>query len=340
MPTAVPSAGAPAPPSPAKPHHGYRVNGTNANGSTEVRTSRSNGQAVQEEVTATANGDHNSGLEGDEVGDDEDDEDDDDWLMSDDEIISREAGPSRNVSHSTSPNARLESNGESMPTSDRPLDHSTSTTLAARVLEGRDSAKVQRTFYDVGYREGITAGKLSTLQAGFDQGFNLSAPLGRARGDLRGQVTALNYYLNEYRQQKTQSRGSQRQRGVAVPEFAHGNGSTARLGRSIARTVKQSSLSRSPSDEDKENAVSGVRKEALDLLASIEAVTGEALMEPDWEALQHEEEHAKGPAAESTVPRSEDVEEKHRRERILPALRSRTDNVMDRLWTINTGAQE
>lgn len=37
-----------------------------------------------------------------------------------------------------------------------------------------------------GYREGITAGKESALQEGFDAGFVVGAPIGRSLGILRG----------------------------------------------------------------------------------------------------------------------------------------------------------
>lgn len=37
-----------------------------------------------------------------------------------------------------------------------------------------------------GYREGITAGKASTVQAGFNQGFAAGAQAGRQLGELRG----------------------------------------------------------------------------------------------------------------------------------------------------------
>lgn len=42
-----------------------------------------------------------------------------------------------------------------------------------------------------GYREGITDGKLATLQEGFDQSFAACAPLSRRMGKLRGAANAL-----------------------------------------------------------------------------------------------------------------------------------------------------
>lgn len=51
--------------------------------------------------------------------------------------------------------------------------------------------------HQVGYREGITAGKESALQQGFDDGFaQVGAPLGREIGILRGFAAALLSFLN------------------------------------------------------------------------------------------------------------------------------------------------
>ena len=46
-----------------------------------------------------------------------------------------------------------------------------------------------------GYREGISAGRLSTMQNGFDQGYAVGAPLGRQIGELRGVAASLLAYL-------------------------------------------------------------------------------------------------------------------------------------------------
>lgn len=52
------------------------------------------------------------------------------------------------------------------------------------------------TLTQVGYREGITAGKEDALQDGFDSGFaDIGAPLGREMGILRGQSSAILSYL-------------------------------------------------------------------------------------------------------------------------------------------------
>ncbi|KAJ7468626.1 hypothetical protein FB451DRAFT_1368909 [Mycena latifolia] len=57
--------------------------------------------------------------------------------------------------------------------------------------------KISSEFTNVGYREGITAGKESALQEGFDAGFaGVGAPLGRDLGFLRGMSSALLAFLN------------------------------------------------------------------------------------------------------------------------------------------------
>ncbi|KAJ7631915.1 hypothetical protein DFH06DRAFT_695995 [Mycena polygramma] len=57
--------------------------------------------------------------------------------------------------------------------------------------------KISSEFTNAGYREGITAGKESALQEGFDDGFaSVGAPLGRELGFLRGSSSALVAFLN------------------------------------------------------------------------------------------------------------------------------------------------
>jgi len=55
----------------------------------------------------------------------------------------------------------------------------------------REWNKLSSDFMNAGYREGITAGKESALQEGFDDGFaSVGAPLGRQVGTLRGTANA------------------------------------------------------------------------------------------------------------------------------------------------------
>lgn len=55
----------------------------------------------------------------------------------------------------------------------------------------REWNKLSTDFMNAGYREGITAGKESALQEGFDDGFaSVGAPLGRQVGTLRGTANA------------------------------------------------------------------------------------------------------------------------------------------------------
>lgn len=58
-------------------------------------------------------------------------------------------------------------------------------------------AKISTEFTNAGYREGITAGKESALQEGFDSGFaEVGAPLGMELGLLRGFASALLLFLS------------------------------------------------------------------------------------------------------------------------------------------------
>ena len=58
---------------------------------------------------------------------------------------------------------------------------------------------MQHTYRQAGYREGITAGKESALQKGFDDGFaRIGAPLGREIGMLRGAANAAIWLISKW----------------------------------------------------------------------------------------------------------------------------------------------
>ncbi|KIP08018.1 hypothetical protein PHLGIDRAFT_393337 [Phlebiopsis gigantea 11061_1 CR5-6] len=66
----------------------------------------------------------------------------------------------------------------------------------------RDSewSKISSDFLNAGYREGITAGKESALQAGFDEGFaETGAPIGRSIGLMRGYISSIIAFLSSGR---------------------------------------------------------------------------------------------------------------------------------------------
>ncbi|KAI9058448.1 hypothetical protein FKP32DRAFT_1680850 [Trametes sanguinea] len=65
-----------------------------------------------------------------------------------------------------------------------------------KVLQDSEWTKISSEFTNAGYREGITAGKESALQQGFDEGFaHVGAPLGHELGILRGLCSALIAFL-------------------------------------------------------------------------------------------------------------------------------------------------
>ncbi|KAK4055654.1 hypothetical protein OIV83_000200 [Microbotryomycetes sp. JL201] len=59
------------------------------------------------------------------------------------------------------------------------------------IVAAQEWSKLSSKFTDAGYRDGITEGKNSKLQQGFDQGFGLAAPYARRVGILRGVATSL-----------------------------------------------------------------------------------------------------------------------------------------------------
>ncbi|KAI0201804.1 hypothetical protein F4808DRAFT_450130 [Astrocystis sublimbata] len=60
-----------------------------------------------------------------------------------------------------------------------------------------DSQRLRSQHNTVGYREGITAGKAGSIQAGFDQGFALGANIGMKAGQLLGLLEGIRAALSE-----------------------------------------------------------------------------------------------------------------------------------------------
>jgi len=58
-------------------------------------------------------------------------------------------------------------------------------------ISAQNWERITTKYADVGYREGISEGKLSSLQEGFDGSFRTSVPLVRRLGRLRGMVGGL-----------------------------------------------------------------------------------------------------------------------------------------------------
>ncbi|KAL9932842.1 hypothetical protein V8E36_008097 [Tilletia maclaganii] len=99
--------------------------------------------------------------------------------------------------------------------------------------------KIQAQFEDVGYREGITAGKLSTLQAGFDEGFStVGAPLGRAVGQLRGQALSLCVYVGRLASELQQGGSDDSRAGARAGHAAGAGDDDGELFRRPARGVQ------------------------------------------------------------------------------------------------------
>lgn len=165
-----------------------------------------------------------------------------------------------------------------------------------------------------GYREGITAGKLSTLQQGFDQGFNeVGASLGRQLGALRGQLAALLLLTSS---PTSTSPSSAAAAGRRAPARSRGLNATPTAGAG-AGTLP---LLASPRLEQARLDLRGLAKE-------LDAVTLDTLAEPDWEAIEHESEHQDG-GVEVT---RETQHERAERELLLQHLNQRLQSIRQML---------
>ncbi|PWY99655.1 hypothetical protein BCV70DRAFT_200577 [Testicularia cyperi] len=219
----------------------------------------------------------------------------------------------------------------------------------------RDSAKIEGQFHDAGYREGITAGKLSTLQGGFDQGFNeVGAPIGRSVGILRGQIAALVSILSSTTM-STEAEGASvpakagdaayDAHDEAIPSSASsGAGGGARhAGRGRAKlrgaaAFRKSHTSRDPSVNRtslplrSHPRLSEAQEQIRAIATDLDAVTLAQIAPPDYEAIEHEMEHQaeQAHAQPSTLVRETAVQ-LAARERIVVDLRYRTQRVYETL---------
>ena len=169
-----------------------------------------------------------------------------------------------------------------------------------------------------GYREGITAGKLSTLQNGFDHGFNeVGAFLGREVGHLRGQIAALLLLLTSPAPSSSSSSSSSNTNAIRKVAGTH-----------RARSAPASSLPllSHPSLEE-------ARRELEILAKELDALTLARLAEPDYEAMEHELEHQdESPQDDGgSKVKQETEEEKKAREAVLNHLKQRVRHVREML---------
>ncbi|WOO83744.1 putative protein yae1 [Vanrija pseudolonga] len=141
---------------------------------------------------------------------------------------------------------------------------------AADPLVDTEYARLQQKYTDAGYREGITDGKLATLQEGFDGSFAASVPRARRLGQLRGRVNAL---------------------------LAIASASSA-----PARTASGRGVRRSASAEPEEPAPAAAAPSAeliaraRGLATTLASVRRDDVLPPDLERIAHEkEEHGDDP---------------------------------------------
>lgn len=220
-----------------------------------------------------------------------DDNDDDDWLMSSDE--ERDSG--KEVVGRGREEAELGMGGrDAEKVKNKMADVSESPLkifAQSRILTISQLINEQE-----GYREGITAGKESTLQQGFDLSFrDVGAPLGRKVGILKGKASALTMFV--------QGRGP--------------------LSKEAAKSHVGSG--------DNES----LRGQLAQLLKEIEAIELEHVAERDYEAEEHELMHAREAqeGADIRLPPRETAQEKAKREAILPSFTERLNQLSAQILT-------
>ena len=168
-----------------------------------------------------------------------------------------------------------------------------------------------------GYREGITAGKLSTLQTGFDTGFNeVGALLGRHVGLLRGQIAALLLLTSPTPVTTTPATRKLVGRNRASPSSASAAAGAASAGPSSSLPLLASAR------------LEEAKVELRSLAKELDALTLAKLAEPDYEAMEHEREHQDD--AGVAVTRETD-QQRAAREQILPDLRQRLEGIRSML---------
>lgn len=102
-----------------------------------------------------------------------------------DEDLRISMSPALHVTETQRPDNPLDDVFETVPAQRTEAAH-TSPGLDAPLEHPSDMARLQQEHETAGYREGLTAAKATSIQAGFDEGFSLGAAIGMKAGELLG----------------------------------------------------------------------------------------------------------------------------------------------------------
>ncbi|KAK4057869.1 hypothetical protein OIO90_001088 [Microbotryomycetes sp. JL221] len=148
------------------------------------------------------------------------------------------------------------------------------------VVARQEWTKMSTKFTDAGYRDGITAGKNSQLQRGFDQGFGLAAVHARRVGILRGIATTL---LNMLTASNTSS----------TLGFGTSASSTASSSTKAAQVwVKQTFDHKEDGSNDNRRDKSVVIQSLRSIVERLSKLDEQKVVPPDLEAIEHAKSHA------------------------------------------------
>jgi hypothetical protein len=201
-------------------------------------------------------------------------------------------------------------------TSPLPSHTHTGTTTATATTTSNDIPhshthweRLTTTYADAGYREGITPGKLSTLQRGFDEAFAASVVPSRRLGQVRGRVAALVAFLQTQTQVQTQD---QNQNDVSPASTAPTNATQPPTLLFHAKETRRH-LSRIPRDH-----VLPVDEEAL-AHAAAEHPDEQPLVQQQRQQQQQEVAAAAAPC-EAWTQQGQEVRERREMERLLNGM--------------------
>lgn len=202
-----------------------------------------------------------------------------------------------------------------------------------------------------GYREGITSGKLSALQSGFDEGFNQAAPLGRARGFMRGQVLALMHWnmVNDARDEDEYDIGGSSSSSRSNGTSASSSSSQGRQARSAARAGKMArggmrklrgtanGAPHLPNVDENEGSSSSPRSRSpasssdtnlRSLLKEVDSLNVDMLLGPDWEARRHAMEDSGGGMDDAGEEERVSLAKARQKRDELPDLKERVERLV------------
>ncbi|KAM0788815.1 hypothetical protein ACM66B_002901 [Microbotryomycetes sp. NB124-2] len=202
-------------------------------------------------------------------------------------------------------------------------DHSAHNTRTHdAVVSQQEWTRLANKFTDAGYRDGITEGKNSRLQQGFDQGFGLAAPYARRVGILRGVATSL---LNLMTSLSSSSSSSSAKMFGSIGSSSSSTSSSSKPG---PAWVQATFNDNDNSNRDKTTIVAQLRN----IVERLSKLDQTKVVPPDLEALEHAKSHAAETSTDITNAKVDNERERGRDEYLSLAMHDKKE--MNELETL------